>query len=137
MAKVRREASIPVFADESVASPGDATRAVAAEACDGATVKIAKVGGVGAARAVFDVLPTYLSSALDGPVGIAAAAHLAQVLPTTGAAAGLAHGLATAELFDATIASLECRIENARLLPSGDPGFGVEIEERMLERYRL
>jgi L-alanine-DL-glutamate epimerase-like enolase superfamily enzyme len=126
-----------VFADESVASPRDAAEAMAAEACDGATVKIAKVGGVRAARAIFDILPTYLSSALDGPVGIAAAAHLAQVLPTIGPAADLAHGLATAELFDGTIASLECPVENARLLPSDGPGFGIEIDERALELRRL
>jgi L-alanine-DL-glutamate epimerase-like enolase superfamily enzyme len=136
LAAVRRETSVPVFADESVASPDDAAAAAAADACDGATVKIAKVGGVRAARAVFDVLPTYLSSALDGPVGIAAAAHLAQVLPTTGPAAGLAHGLATAELFDATIATRECRVENARLVPSDDPGFGVVIDDDALGRHR-
>jgi L-Ala-D/L-Glu epimerase / N-acetyl-D-glutamate racemase len=137
MAAVRRETSIPVFADESVASPDDAAAAATAEACDGATVKIAKVGGVRAARAVFGVLPTYLSSALDGPVGIAAAAHLAQVLPTTGPAAALAHGLATAELFHGTIASRECFVENAHLRISDDPGFGVEIDEDAVERCHL
>ena len=136
LAAVRRDTSVPVFADESVASPDDAAEVVTAEACDGATVKIAKVGGVRAARTVFDILPTYLSSALDGPVGIAAAAHLAQVLPTSGPAAGLAHGLATAELFDETIASQECRVESARLQPSADPGFGVVIDEDALERCR-
>jgi L-alanine-DL-glutamate epimerase-like enolase superfamily enzyme len=137
LAAVRRETNVPVFADESVASPDDATEAAAAGACDGATVKIAKVGGVRAARAVFDVLPTYLSSALDGPVGIAAAAHLAQVLPTTGPAAGLAHGLASAELFDGTIASVGCDVVDAQLLPSDAPGLGVEIDERALELRRL
>jgi L-alanine-DL-glutamate epimerase-like enolase superfamily enzyme len=137
LAAVRQETRIPVFADESVAGPEDATAAAGAEACDGATVKIAKVGGVRAARAVISVLPTYLSSALDGPVGIAAAAHLAQVLPTSGPAAGLAHGLATAELFDGTIASIACDVVDAQLRPSGDPGFGVKIDESALERSRV
>jgi L-alanine-DL-glutamate epimerase-like enolase superfamily enzyme len=137
LAAVRRASPVPVFADESVASSADASSAAAAEACDGVTVKIAKVGGIRAAREVFDVLPTYLSSALDGPVGIAAAAHLAQILPTGGAAAGLAHGLATAELFEDTIASVECRVEDARLLPSSDAGLGVGIDERALARRRL
>jgi L-alanine-DL-glutamate epimerase-like enolase superfamily enzyme len=137
LAAVRRASRVPVFADESVSSPEDASSAAAAEACDGVTVKIAKVGGVREAQRVFDLLPTYLSSALDGPIGIAAAAHLAQVLPTGGAAAGLAHGLATAELFEGTIASVECRVESAQILPSSDPGLGVEIDERALARRRL
>jgi o-succinylbenzoate synthase len=137
MAAVRREARVPVFADESVASSDDARVAAEAGACDGVTVKIAKVGGLRAAQAVIGILPTYLSSALDGPVGIAAAAHLAQVLPTTGPAAGLAHGLATAELFESTIARVACDVVDARLVPSNDPGLGVEIDERALERLRL
>jgi L-Ala-D/L-Glu epimerase len=137
LAAVRRASRVPVFADESVASSEDASSAAAAEACDGVTVKIAKVGGVRAAQRVFDLLPTYLSSALDGPVGIAAAANLAQALPTGGVAAGLAHGLATAELFEGTVASVECRVEDARLLPSSDPGFGIEIDQRAIDRCRL
>jgi L-Ala-D/L-Glu epimerase / N-acetyl-D-glutamate racemase len=137
MSEVRREAKVPVFADESVAGSDEARAAVAAEACDGATVKIAKVGGLRAAQAVIDILPVYLSSALDGPVGIAAAAHLAQMLPGTGVAAGLAHGLATAELFDGTIASHECRVVDAFLSPSSAPGLGVEIDDRALARRRV
>lgn len=137
MAAVRRRVKVPVVADESVAGAEDARAAAAADACDAATVKIAKVGGIGAALELASLLPVYLSSALDGPVGIAAAAHLAQVLPATGFAAGLAHGLATAELFAGTIASVECEVTDAALLPSDAPGFGVEIDERALARRRL
>jgi o-succinylbenzoate synthase len=137
MASVRQHCSIPIAADESVWSAASAHDALAAEACDLATVKIAKVGGVRAALDVATVVPVYLSSALDGPVGIAAAAHLAQTLPRRGIAAGLAHGLATAELFAETIASRECRLENAALHPGDGPGWGVEIDESALERARL
>ena len=70
-----------------------------AGACDLATVKLAKVGGIGAATGIAAELPVYLSSALDGPVGIAAAAHAAQALDRDGDDAGLAHGLATQLLF--------------------------------------
>jgi L-alanine-DL-glutamate epimerase-like enolase superfamily enzyme len=136
LAAVRSRSSVPVFADESIASADEASSAAAADACDGATVKIAKVGGIRAACAVFELLPTYLSSALDGPVGIAAAAHLAQTLPTAGPAAGLAHGLATAGLFDGTIASVACDVIDAHLLPTSVPGLGIEIDERALELHR-
>ena len=81
-----------------------------AGACDCATVKLAKVGGLRAAMAIAAELPVYLSSALDGPVGIAAAGHLAQVLPD----AGLAHGLATANLFDEGVATREWELSGPR-----------------------
>jgi L-alanine-DL-glutamate epimerase-like enolase superfamily enzyme len=134
---VRERVEVPVAADESVASEGDAREAVAVAACDAATVKIAKVGGARAARAIAAVLPVYLSSALDGPVGIAAAAHLAQVLPRPGIAAGLAQGLATSELFDATIATSQCELGDAALTVPEGPGLGVTIDEDALARFRI
>jgi o-succinylbenzoate synthase len=137
LAEVRSQVRVLVAADESVASADDAREATALEACDVATVKLAKVGGIAAARAVADVLPVYLSSALDGPVGIAAAAHVAQVLPKAHPADSLAHGLATAELFEGTIASRALEVVDAALTPSRSAGFGVAIDERALERYRL
>jgi L-Ala-D/L-Glu epimerase / N-acetyl-D-glutamate racemase len=137
LAAVRRAVRVPLVADESVASPDDARAAAEEAACDAATVKIAKVGGLGPALEVASLLPVYLSSALDGPVGIAAAAHLAQVLPERAPTAGLAHGLATAVLFADTIASTECEVERATLLPSSAPGLGVEIDEAALARHRL
>ena len=100
-------------------------------------MKLAKVGGIGPAGAIGAQLPTYLSSSLDGPVGIAAAAHAAQALYRDRDDPGLAHGLATQELFGGTIASVECEVRDGLLhLPEG-PGLGVEIDERALERHRL
>jgi hypothetical protein len=82
-------------------------------------------------------LPIYLSSSLDGPVGIAAAAHAAHALYRGRQDPGLAHGLATQELFGDTIASAQCEVRDGLLhLPDG-PGLGVEIDERALERHRL
>ena len=137
MALVRGQTAVPIAADESIASPADAERAIELGACQLATVKLAKVGGFQAARAIAATLPTYLSSALDGPIGIAAAAHAAQCLPRDGPATGLAHGLATQLLFADTIASRECEARDGLLhLPDG-PGLGIEIDEAALERHRL
>jgi L-alanine-DL-glutamate epimerase-like enolase superfamily enzyme len=128
---------IPVAADESVTSSREAKKAVQAGACRLATVKLSKVGGTGPAAAIAAELPVYLSSALDGPVGIAAAAHAAQALYRDRDDPGLAHGLATQVLFGETIASLECELREGFLhLPEG-PGLAVEIDERALERHRL
>lgn len=136
MARVAGETDVPLAADEAIATEADAHRAVQRRACRFATAKLSKVGGAGAARQIARVLPTYLSSALDGPVGIAAAAHTAQVLRTDGTDPGIAHGLATQRLFAETIASRECELRDGELhLPDG-PGLGVELDEDALTRRR-
>ena len=104
LAEVRRYVEVPIAADESVQTPADVRAAVAAEACDIVNVKLAPSGGFGAARealreAAEHGLGTFLSSTLDGPWGIAAALQLA-----ASERVSLACGLATLELFDASIA---------------------------------
>jgi o-succinylbenzoate synthase len=137
MAAVAGTTPIPVAADESVTSARDAKKAARARACRLATVKLSKVGGMGPAAGIAAELPVYLSSALDGPVGIAAAAHAAQALYRDRDDPGLAHGLATQALFGETIASRECELREGFLhLPDG-PGLAVEIDEEALERHRL
>jgi muconate cycloisomerase len=137
LAAVRNQTAIPIAADESVNAPEDARRANELGACQLATVKLAKVGGIAAARQIAAKLPVYLSSALDGPVGIAAAAHAAQVLRPRTPWDALAHGLATQLLFADTIAARECDVRDGRLhLPEG-PGLGVEIDEEALKRHAL
>jgi L-alanine-DL-glutamate epimerase-like enolase superfamily enzyme len=137
MARVTAATSIPVAADETVEDGKDARRAASAAQCDLATVKLAKTGGIGEANGIAAALPIYLSSALDGPVGIAAAAHAAQALPFDGPARGLAHGLATQLLFSKTTASRQCELVDGSLrLPPG-PGLGVEIDDEALASLRI
>jgi len=138
LAQVAAESPVPIAADESVATLIDAQRAKDSGACSIVGVKLSKVGGVAAAEEIAAVLPTFLSSALDGPVGIAAAVELA--------ARGevhkpfdepLAHGLATQRLFAATIAAVECQLfDDVLQMPRG-PGLGVEIDEDALQAHRL
>ncbi|MEK6278423.1 MAG: mandelate racemase/muconate lactonizing enzyme family protein [Actinomycetota bacterium] len=136
MAELRRRTEVRLAADESVATELDAQRAVELDACDVATVKLSKIGGPREALAIATAIPVYLSSSLDGPVGIAAAAHLSQALRARGDA-GIAHGLATQRLFAETIAARECELHDGFLhLPDG-PGLGVEIDDAALERHRL
>jgi L-alanine-DL-glutamate epimerase-like enolase superfamily enzyme len=135
MALLRARTRIPLAADESVASARDARRAVELGACQLATVKLAKVGGIAAALEIARVLPVYLSSALEGPVAIAAAAHTAQVL-RAGAPRGLAHGLATGRLFAGTVGA-GARLRDGRLELGERPGLGVELDEEALATRRL
>jgi o-succinylbenzoate synthase len=138
-AEVTAATAIPIACDESVESCADAERAVSIGACDMTGVKLSKVGGPEAAIEIAGVLPAYLSSALDGPVGIAATAQVAQTLREQpgGGSLDVAHGLATQRLFASTIASIECELRDGMLhLPEG-PGLGVEIDEAALEAHRL
>ena len=133
--------TIPIAGDESIESRADAERAIEIGACALAGLKLSKVGGPEAAIEIAEVLPSYLSSALDGPVGIAAAAQVAQTLDQTagegGEGASLAHGLATQRLFASTIAAVECELRDGMLHPPTGPGLGVEIDEASLEAHRL
>jgi L-alanine-DL-glutamate epimerase-like enolase superfamily enzyme len=149
LAEVRAQSDVPIVADESIATREDAEQAIELGACDFATLKLSKVGGPGPAQAVASVLPSYMSSALDGPVGIAAAAHTAQALYaiapheahrerlTVGRDPGVAHGLATQRLFSETIASRECELRGGFLYLSDGPGLGIEIDDAALARQRL
>lgn len=139
MASLGASTSIPLAADESVASLEEAERAAALGACAYTGIKLSKVGGPEAALAIADVLPAFITSALDGPVGIAAAAEVAQSLAGTDRPERLemAHGLATQRLFAETIAAAECELRDGMLhLPPG-PGLGVEIDEEALQAHRI
>jgi O-succinylbenzoate synthase len=137
LAEVAGSTSIPISADESVESREDAERAMRAGACRLSGIKLSKVGGPEAAIEIAEVMTCYLSSALDGPVGIAAAAQVAQTLQAGDEAAGLAHGLATQRLFASTVASVECELRGGVLHPPPGPGLGVEIDEEALRAHRL
>jgi o-succinylbenzoate synthase len=129
LAAVRRAVDVPIAADESVATVEDVRAAAACGACDVVNVKLAPSGGFTAARdalreASAHGLEAFLSSTLDGPWGIAAALQLA-----AGERVQLACGLATLELFDATLAlALPPPADGVLVVPQG-PGLGLAIDD--------
>ncbi len=134
MAELARRTSIPLAADEIVTSAAEAVAAAREGACAVTGVKLSKVGGRPEAEAIARQLPVYYSSALDGPVGIAAAGQLAAELEQE---PSYAHGLATQRLFAADVAAVGPTLEGDLLqLPPG-PGLGVEIDEDSLQAHRL
>jgi L-alanine-DL-glutamate epimerase-like enolase superfamily enzyme len=132
MAEVRRVVEVPVAADESVATPADVRAAAECGACDIVNVKLAPSGGFTAAReavreATARGLGVFLSSTLDGPWGISAALQLAAAERIQ-----LACGLATLELFDATLAlALPPPSDGLLVVPQG-PGLGLAIDDRAI-----
>lgn len=139
-AELSGRTSIPLAGDESIVTKADALEAVELDAFQLTGLKLAKVGGVFPALEIAEVMPAYVSSALDGPVGIAAGALLAGSVDLESRMRGEpqpAHGLATQRLFASTIAAVECEIRDGMLnLPPG-PGLGVEIDEDALQAHRL
>jgi len=136
MAELRARTEVPLVADESVTDEADAEQAVALGACDAVTLKLAKVGGPHAALRAAAIGPAYLSSALDSPLGIAAAVHTSQAMPAGGFAAGLAQGLATSDLFADNIADATGLAGPAIEAPVS-PGLGVEVDPDAVERLRI
>jgi L-Ala-D/L-Glu epimerase len=136
LALVRAQTAIPIVADESVADLEQARAAIAAGACDAATLKLAKVGGPLEALRIAAVIPAFLSSALDGPIGIAAAIHTAQALPRGGYADRFDHGLATLGMFSRSYAP-SAGLLAPSVTPPRAPGIGVEIDEEALQGMRL
>jgi L-alanine-DL-glutamate epimerase-like enolase superfamily enzyme len=136
MVEVRSQVEVRIAADESLVSPFDARRARELGACEVAAVKVAKVGGLGAALETAEVIPAYLSSALEGPVGIAAAAHAVQALSARGTDAGVAHGLATERLYSLSVGrGAEAHADELQL--DERPGLGVELDDDALAARRL
>jgi o-succinylbenzoate synthase len=82
LAQVRRDASVPVAADESACSEAELRSVLDAEAADAVILKPSAVGGISRARAAVElaraagvgVVPT---SFLDGAVAVLGALHLA------------------------------------------------------------
>lgn len=139
-AELAWETTIPLAGDESIASAEDAERAILLGAFRLTGIKLSKVGGMREAMSISSLLHSYVSSALDGPVGIAAGARLAQAIAREAVnpyAPRFAHGLATQRLFSATIATVECDLRGDRLHPPPGPGLGVEIDEDALNAHRL
>jgi L-alanine-DL-glutamate epimerase-like enolase superfamily enzyme len=132
LAEMRGLVEVPVVADESVGSAVEAERAQEIRACDAATLKLSKVGGPRRALAIAAGLPCYLSSALDSPLGIAAAAATARAMPP----AGFAHGLATSLLFADNVADASAML-GPTIEPTGAPGLGVEVDEAAVERLLI
>ena len=112
-----------VAIDETAAEPG----ALAAGLADAVCLKISRSGGIGqlvaAAALVRSVgAEVYLASTLDGPLGVAAAVHVAAALASRGP---MPHcGLATLELFEGIDDPLP--VSDGAIAVPRAPGLGVE-----------
>lgn len=136
MARLRREAPVPLAADESVRSKRDVDALAGEGAADAIVLKLVQVGGVSEGRRVLRAaeragLPVAVTSGIDTTVGIAAALAVASAAPGTLAACGLAtQSLLAGDLCRAR------RTEGPSMAVPDGPGLGVELDAEALARFR-
>lgn len=88
LAWVTARVDLPVMADESVFGVRELTEVIQRRAADLVNVKLAKCGGLTAARTLLELaaahdVGTCVGSMMEGPVGIGAAASLVAAYPTS------------------------------------------------------
>lgn len=138
MARVSDALTTPVLADETVFSPQDATDVVVHEAADIVNIKIMKAGGLFRSRQIADVaagaeLPLAVGSMVEMGVGTAAGAHFAATLPH----AVYPSDVKGPSLHEDSVLAEPIRIEDGYTHVPEGPGLGVELDEEVIEEYRL
>jgi L-alanine-DL-glutamate epimerase-like enolase superfamily enzyme len=133
MHRVRDASIVPIVADEGVRSVADLDLHIANGACDGVAIKLAQVGGITSAsvlagNAAKAGLLTFVTSTLDGPIGLAAGLHFAAAR----ADFSVANGLATGGLFEETYAAGLPQVVDGVLELTEAPGLGIELDEDAL-----
>ena len=136
MAKLTRLAIVPILADESVHTPEDAHRLIAAGAADAIKIKISKVGGYIAARKIIDIaesagIKLVIGQGICSSLEAAAEAHLACAYPHVYPVAEM---VGPAKLQGDLVAPALDLSDGYLELPEG-PGLGVELADEALRKY--
>jgi muconate cycloisomerase len=140
LAELRRQIDIPIMADESAFTSGDAWRLTSERAVDIVSVYPGKNGGiqntvevVHAAKAAG--IPCAMGSNLELGIGTAAMLHLGAALPTI--ASEQYPGDFIGPLYhQADMLKTPLTLGPAAAQVPDGPGLGVELDENQLEQYR-
>lgn len=134
MARVRREAGVPVAADEDVTGEDAALRVLEAGAADVLVLKPMVIGGLRRALRIADAarlagVASIVTTTIDAGVGTAAALHLSAAL----AEGTMACGLATGALLQADVIEPRLDVSDGYIrLPAG-AGLGVALAPEWAE----
>ena len=139
--EVRARAGLPIVADESVYSAEDARVLARAGAADVFSIYVGKAGGIGPARKIAAVaqeagLTSTVGSNLELGVASTAMIHLALATPGIGAEE-FPCDIIGPLYYESDIVRDPLRLGGGRALPPEGPGLGVELDEGMVERYRV
>lgn len=139
LARLSRDTSCLIAADEGVSSV-EAGRALLAARTVGALVlKPMRLGGLRPAFALATEaaergVPCVVTTTFDAGIGVAAALHLAAAVPSVEALPDPAHGLATADHLEADIVVDPPRPRDGALVLPEQPGLGVDLDMMKLGR---
>jgi L-alanine-DL-glutamate epimerase-like enolase superfamily enzyme len=138
MAEVRKHVNVQISADESVFYLHDALDVIKKGAADILSLKVAKMGGIRRTMQIAAVaeaanMPCLMNSSFELDIGVSAAAIVA-------ASSGMVQYSSeiTGPMRHHTdIIKKGMEYENGFIIPSMEPGLGIEIDEKKLERYRI
>lgn len=138
MVKLTRLGIVPILADESVHTPEDAYRVIAAGAVDAIKIKISKVGGYIAARKIIDIaeaagIKLVIGQGICSSIEAAAEAQLACAYP---------HVYPVAEMVGPTklkgdLAEPGLDLGGGYLELLEGPGIGLELSGTLLKKYTI
>jgi muconate cycloisomerase len=141
LAEVRRNVPVPIIADESIWTLDDARRLARAEAADVFSIYIGKAGGIGGAHEIAAFahsvgIKCTIGSNLELGVGTAAMIHLALGAP------GMDVDTYPCDIigplfYEADILVRPLAISGGSVGALDRPGLGVELNEEIVERYRV
>jgi muconate cycloisomerase len=137
MAEVRAAIGVPLMADESIRGPRSAAEVIRRRAADIANVYVTEAGGLFNASRIFAMceaagMPCMIGSMPEFGIGTAAQIHLGVAMTNLGPDSDTCGVLYHAE----DLLTKPLRIENGFAYPPEGPGLGVEIDMKILERWR-
>jgi O-succinylbenzoate synthase len=129
LARLRRGVDVPVAADESVRTLGDARCLAALGAADAVVLKVQPLGGVRAALRVAEAagVPALVTSMRETSIGIAAGLALAAALPELPYGCGLAARMSGGDVVAEPLVPVDGHLDVRRVAP--DP--------ELLARYEI
>lgn len=137
MAEVRRNIGVPLMADESIRNPRSAMEVIRRGAADIANVYVTEAGGLLNAMRIFAMceaagMPCMIGSMPEFGIGTAAQIHLGVAMTNLGPDSDTCGVLYHEE----DLLKVPLRIENGFAYPPTGPGLGVEIDPKVLDRWR-
>jgi muconate cycloisomerase len=138
MAFLRREAAIPIMADEGVWTLWDCMEVIKREAADYVNVYVSKAGGLLNASRIFAMCESAGVSCMIGSmpefgIGTAAAIHLGVAMSDLTLNSDTCGVLYHTE----DLLSVPLRISEGLAYPPSGPGLGVEVDMEVVARWQM
>ncbi|MCS7483554.1 D-mannonate dehydratase ManD [Umezawaea endophytica] len=133
---IRQHTTTPIAVGENLTSIWDVQHLITEQLIDYVRTTVVHAGGITHLRRIFDLAALYQvrtgsHGATDlSPISLAAAVHVDISVPNFGIQEYMGHAAETAEVFRSGV-----RFENGMLLPSEEPGLGVEYDDEAAERF--